>query len=51
MLSERLPAILPDLDERDAFEVTSLYSVAGLLPGDRGRITPLTYRSPPRFMS
>jgi magnesium chelatase family protein len=32
MLAERLPGLLPDLDERAAFEVTAVHSVAGVLP-------------------
>ena len=34
MLAERLPGLLPDLDEREAFEVTAVHSVAGVLPPD-----------------
>ncbi|MDO3700650.1 YifB family Mg chelatase-like AAA ATPase [Micromonospora sp. C28SCA-DRY-2] len=32
MLAERLPSILPELDDEDALEVTALHSIAGLLP-------------------
>jgi magnesium chelatase family protein len=32
MLAERIPTILPRLDRKDALEVTSIHSVAGLLP-------------------
>ncbi|MEU8131294.1 YifB family Mg chelatase-like AAA ATPase [Micromonospora sp. NPDC049049] len=32
MLAERLPSILPELDDDAALEVTALHSVAGLLP-------------------
>ena len=32
MLAERLPGLLPPLDEAAALEVTALYSVAGVLP-------------------
>ncbi|HEX6970349.1 MAG TPA: YifB family Mg chelatase-like AAA ATPase [Micromonosporaceae bacterium] len=32
MLAERLPSILPELDDDAALEVTSLHSIAGLLP-------------------
>lgn len=34
MLATRLPGILPPLDQREALEVTALYSVAGRLPQD-----------------
>ena len=32
MLAERIPTIMPRLDRADALEVTSIHSVAGLLP-------------------
>nr|MDT0661481.1 YifB family Mg chelatase-like AAA ATPase [Micromonospora sp. DSM 115978] len=32
MLAERLPSILPPLDDKAALEVTALHSIAGLLP-------------------
>ncbi|MBM2617622.1 YifB family Mg chelatase-like AAA ATPase [Actinoplanes sp. LDG1-06] len=37
MLAERLPSILPELDDEAALEVTALQSVAGVLPRD-GRL-------------
>jgi magnesium chelatase family protein len=37
MLAERLPSILPELDDPAALEVTALHSVAGVLPPD-GRL-------------
>jgi magnesium chelatase family protein len=37
MLAERLPSILPELDDESALEVTALHSIAGVLPGD-GRL-------------
>jgi magnesium chelatase family protein len=42
MLAERLPSILPPLDDASALEVTALHSIAGLLPQD-GRLV----RRPP----
>ncbi|TDC35963.1 YifB family Mg chelatase-like AAA ATPase [Micromonospora sp. KC213] len=42
MLAERLPSILPELDDDAALEVTALHSIAGLLPPD-GRLV----RRPP----
>ena len=32
MLAERLPGLLPPLDERAALEVTAIHSIAGTLP-------------------
>ncbi|MFJ6197248.1 YifB family Mg chelatase-like AAA ATPase [Micromonospora sp. NPDC092111] len=37
MLAERLPSILPELDDDAALEVTALHSIAGTLPPD-GRL-------------
>jgi magnesium chelatase family protein len=37
MLAERLPSVLPELDDESALEVTALQSIAGLLPPD-GRL-------------
>jgi magnesium chelatase family protein len=37
MLAERLPSILPELDDDAALEVTALHSIAGVLPSD-GRL-------------
>ncbi|MFI5491071.1 YifB family Mg chelatase-like AAA ATPase [Actinoplanes sp. NPDC051859] len=37
MLAERLPSLLPELDDTSALEVTALHSIAGVLPLD-GRL-------------
>ena len=42
MLAQRMPALLPDLDRRQALDTSAVYSVAGLLPGD----APLLARPP-----
>lgn len=42
MLAERLPSILPPLDDDEALEVSAVHSVAGLLPAD----APLIRRPP-----
>jgi magnesium chelatase family protein len=34
MLAERLPGLLPALDEHEALEATAIHSVAGTLPPD-----------------
>ena len=46
MLAERLPGLLPLLDERDALEVTSVHSVAGVLPPGVGLVRRPPFRSP-----
>jgi magnesium chelatase family protein len=38
MLAERMPSILPWLDEPEALEVTAIHSVAGVLPAGAGLI-------------
>lgn len=42
MLAERLPSLLPELDDEAALEVTALHSIAGVLPPD----APLIRRPP-----
>src|SRR5262245_52139895 len=46
MLAERLPGILPALDLEAALEVTSIHSVAGLLPPDRPLLTRPPFANP-----
>lgn len=45
LLAERLPLILPDLDQDAALEVTSLHSLAGIIP-DAGLITRPPFMAP-----
>jgi magnesium chelatase family protein len=42
MLAERLPGLLPELDDEAALEVSAIHSVAGTLPADAGLL-----RQPP----
>ena len=46
MLAERLPSILPPLEQADAVTVTSLHSVAGIFDPARGLITRPPLRAP-----
>ncbi len=46
MLAERLPSILPLLDDEQALEVTAVHSVAGLLPPDASLIRRPPYQAP-----
>lgn len=46
LLARTLPSILPRMTREEAIEVTKIYSVAGLLPGDRPLITERPFRSP-----
>jgi magnesium chelatase family protein len=46
MLAERLPSILPVLDDEAALEVTALQSIAGVLPPGSGLIRRPPYQAP-----
>ncbi|SCL30260.1 magnesium chelatase family protein [Micromonospora nigra] len=46
MLAERLPSILPELDDESALEVTALHSIAGLLPADGGLLRRPPFQAP-----
>ncbi|MBP2657253.1 MAG: comM, partial [Firmicutes bacterium] len=51
MLARRLPSILPDLTEREALEVTKIYSVAGLLKNNTGLVSTRPFRNPHHTIS
>jgi magnesium chelatase family protein len=46
MLAERLPGVLPPLDEQAALEVTAIHSVAGTLPPGAPLVTRPTFEAP-----
>ena len=46
MLAERLPGLLPPLDERAALEVTAIHSIAGTLPGGAPLLTRPAFEAP-----
>ncbi|GAA2623000.1 YifB family Mg chelatase-like AAA ATPase [Paractinoplanes durhamensis] len=46
MLAERLPSILPELDDDEALEVTALQSIAGVLPPEGGLIRRPPFQAP-----
>ncbi|MEU8260575.1 YifB family Mg chelatase-like AAA ATPase [Micromonospora sp. NPDC048999] len=46
MLAERLPSILPELDDEAALEVTALHSIAGLLPPGGWRLRRPPFQAP-----
>jgi magnesium chelatase family protein len=46
MLAERLPGLLPPLDEEAALEVTAIHSVAGTLPPGAPLVTRPTFEAP-----
>ncbi|MBB2942227.1 magnesium chelatase family protein [Actinoplanes lutulentus] len=46
MLAERLPSILPELDDDAALEVTALQSIAGMLPPGAGLVRRPPFQAP-----
>jgi magnesium chelatase family protein len=46
LLAQELPKLLPPLTQEEAEEVTSIYSVRGLLPPGAGLLTQRPFRSP-----
>jgi magnesium chelatase family protein len=46
MLAERLPGLLPPLDEEAALEVTAIHSIAGTLPSESPLITRPPFEAP-----
>jgi len=51
MLAKRLPSILPDMTFDEALSATKIYSVAGLLSGERPFVTKRPFRSPHHTIS
>jgi magnesium chelatase family protein len=51
MLAQRLPGLLPPLDFQEALEVTTVHSVAGLLPPEAGLLTSRPFRAPHHTVS
>lgn len=51
MLAQRLPGILPRLTFEEALDVTRIYSVAGLLPPEKGLIWQRPFRAPHHTIS
>jgi len=46
MLAERLPGLLPPLDEETALEVTAIHSIAGTLPPEAPLLTRAPFEAP-----
>jgi len=46
MAAQRLPGLLPDMDEAQAIETTKIHSLAGVLPADSGLLRKPVFRAP-----
>ncbi len=51
MLARRVPTIMPSLSVPEAVDITRVYSVAGLLPGDVPLVTRRPFRAPHHTIS
>ena len=51
MLARRMPGILPPLAREDSIEASVIWSVAGLLPADRGLLATPPFRAPHHSVS
>ncbi len=51
MIAQRIPGILPELNEQECLEVSSIYSVAGLLDAQIPLITERPFQSPHHTIS
>jgi len=46
MIASRIPTILPDMSEKESFETTKIYSIAGMLPAGAGLVRVRPFRAP-----
>lgn len=46
MIAQRIPSILPKMNEEEALEVTKIYSVSGLLKNNKNMINTRPFRAP-----
>lgn len=51
MIAQRIPGILPELTDQECLEVSSIYSVAGLLEAEHPLITQRPFQSPHHTIS
>ncbi len=51
LLARAVPSIMPHLSHSEAIEVTKIYSVAGMVPGDRPLVLQRPFRSPHHTIS
>lgn len=46
MIAQRIPTILPEMTEKEALEVTKIYSISGLLSNEKSLVKNRPFRSP-----
>ncbi len=51
MLAQRLPTILPAMNESESLEVTAIHSIAGLIHGSHGLLRERPFRAPHHTLS
>jgi len=51
LIARRLPTILPPLTLSEALDITKIYSIAGMLPGDGGLMRQRPFRAPHHTIS
>lgn len=51
MLARRIPTILPDISFEEALETSKIYSVSGLLPGNKSFVATRPFRAPHHTIS
>lgn len=51
MIAKRLPSIMPEMSEKERFELTRIYSIAGMIESGEGLLRERPFRSPGQGIS